>query len=99
MQSTTGPSGGSPARVIYHAPGKSFAWLHKGHRGILITRESTCRLTICDADGSFADFQKALRARLNISKTGPLIIKQIDGDYALDIETSLLFAGLHFVIC
>ncbi|KAF9653914.1 hypothetical protein BDM02DRAFT_3182353 [Thelephora ganbajun] len=77
MQSTTGSVGGSQVRVIYHAPGKSFAWLHK--------------------DSSFADFQKALRARLNISKNEPLVIKQIDGDYTLDIETEEEYeAFCHF---
>ena len=46
-----------------------------------------CRLTVHNLDGSFVDFQKALRVRLNISRNEPLVIKQIDGDYVLDIET------------
>ena len=44
-------------------------------------------LTFYDAGGSFTDFQKALRARLNVLENEPLVIKQIDGDYTLDIET------------
>jgi hypothetical protein len=98
MQSTTGPDGGSQARIIYHTPGKSFAWLHKGPQSILATRKFVLGLTIPDADGSFADFQKALRLRLNVSKNEPLVIKQIDGDYTLDIETGPLFAGQHLVV-
>ena len=46
-----------------------------------------CGLTAFNPDGSFADFQKALRTRLNIPKDEPLVVKQIDGDYMLDIET------------
>ena len=57
-----------------------------------------CRLTTHNADSSFADFQKALRARLNISKNEPLVIKQIDGEYTLDIETGAFFADLCFVV-
>lgn len=98
MQSTTGPGGGSRARVIYHTPGKSFAWLHKGLRSILITHKFAHRLTTHEPDVSFADFQKALRVRLNITKNEPLVIKQIDGDYTLDIETGLPFAGLYLVV-
>ena len=37
MLSTTGSVGGSRARVIYHTPGKSFAWLHKGLRNAFIS--------------------------------------------------------------
>ena len=55
-------------------------------------------LTIHNADGSFADLQKALRARLNISKNEPLVIKQVDGDYTLDIETGASFVGPCFIL-
>jgi hypothetical protein len=53
-------------------------------------RRNTRRLTTHDTGSSFADFKKALRARLNITN-GPLVIKQIDGDYTLDIETGAFF--------
>jgi len=53
----------------------------------------TCRLTVHRADGSFADFQKALRVRLNVPGNEPLVIKQIDGDYTLDIETGVFLPG------
>ena len=85
-------------RVIYHTPGKSFAWLHKGHRSILVVLKFAYKLTLRHTGGPFADFQKALRARLNISKNEPLMIKHIDGDYTLDIETGTLFAGWYFVV-
>ena len=55
-------------------------------------------LTLHDTDGSFADFQKALRTRLNISKDEPLVIRQIDGDYTLDIETGLFLVDRCFAI-
>lgn len=97
MQPTTASDGGSRARIIYHTPGKSFAWLHKGLRSTLIKPTHPCGLTVRGSDGSFADFKKALRARLNISKHEPLVIKQIDGDYTLDIETGPSFVGPHFV--
>jgi len=61
--------------------------------GAFLTSEYACRLTTHNADGSFADFQKALRVRLNISKKEPLVIKQLDGDYTLDIETGAFLAG------
>ena len=98
MQSTTGQDGGSQARIIYHTPGKSFAWLYKGPQRILVTQTFTYKLTTPDADGPFADLQQALRLRLNLSKNEPLIIKQIDGDYTLDIETGPLFAGFYLVL-
>ena len=98
MQSTTGSGGGSRARVIYHAPGKSFAWLHKGLQSILDTHNSARKLTTRNTDGSFADFQQALRLRLSISKNDPLVIKQIDGDYTLDIETGPSFVGPYFIV-
>lgn len=53
----------------------------------------TCRLTTHNPDDSFADFQTALRVRLNVSDSEPLVIKQIDGDYMLDIETGLSLTG------
>ena len=56
-------------------------------------KEYVCRLTTHNPDGSFADFQKALRVRLNISNNEPLVIKQLDGDYTLDIETGSFLAG------
>lgn len=56
------------------------------------------RLTTFHPDGSFADFQKALRARLNILKNEPLVVKQIDGDYMLDIETGSFFAGPYVLV-
>ena len=98
MQSTTRSDGGSRARIIYHTPGKSFAWLQKGLRTIFVSQEFSSVLTIRNADGSFADFQKALRARLNISKNEPLVIKQIDGDYTLDIETGRFIVVQHLVV-
>lgn len=55
-------------------------------------KKHTCRLTTHNPDGSFADFQTALRVRLNVSDSEPLVIKQIDGDYTLDIETGLSIA-------
>jgi hypothetical protein len=98
MQSTTGLGGGSRARVIYHTPGKSFAWLHKGLRSTTVSQKHARRLTFHNADGSLADFQKALRARLNISKNEPLAVKQLDGDYTLDIETGPCPAGPYFAV-
>ena len=62
-----------------------------------ISRKYACRLTIRNTDGSFADLQKALRTRLNISKNEPLVIKQVDGDYTLDIETGPPSVGPCFV--
>jgi len=62
-------------------------------------KEYVCRLTTHDPDGSFADFQKALRARLNIPKNEPLVVKQIDGDYMLDIETGSFLAGPCVLVC
>lgn len=66
--------------------------------GVPYYKKHACRLTSHHhVDGSFADFQKALRLRLNISKNEPLVIKQIDGDYTLDIETGAFFAGSRFL--
>ena len=65
--------------------------------GAFIFRKYTYKLTIRNSDGSFADLQKALRTRLNISTNEPLVIKQIDGDYTLDIETGASPVGLWFV--
>ena len=62
--------------------------------GAFNRRKYTCGLTIRRADGSFTDFQKALRVRLNIPKNEPLVVKQIDGDYTLDIETGAFLLGL-----
>ena len=66
--------------------------------GVPYYKKHAHRLTIHRlADGSLADLQKALRVRLNISKNEPLVIKQIDGDYTLDIETGAFFAGPRFL--
>lgn len=61
-------------------------------------KESARRLTTRNPDGSLADFQKALRVRLNISKNEPLVIKQMDGDYTLDIETGSFLVGLCVLV-
>lgn len=66
--------------------------------GAFLPPEYACRLTTHNADGSFADFQKALRVRLNIPKNEPLVVKQLDGDYTLDIETGGFLAGLRFAV-
>ena len=61
-------------------------------------KDYVCRLTTFNPDGSFADFHKALRTRLNIPKDEPLVVKQIDGDYMLDIETGSFLAGPYVLV-
>ena len=68
-------------------PWKVFCLVTQRSLEHLYRKEYVCKLTTHHPDGSFTDFQKALRVRLNISKNEPLVIKQIDGGCMLDIET------------
>jgi hypothetical protein len=74
-------------------PWKVFCLVTQRSSEHLYHKKYVCKLTTYHPDGSFADFQKALRARLNILGNEPLVIKQIDGDYMLDIETGSFLAG------
>lgn len=101
----------TPFHAIHHWPRRRFTstgHLSRSRKSLRLATQRSSerfygqkyarRLTIHNTDGSFADLQKALRARLNISKDEPLVIKQIDGDYALDIETGAFLADLSFLI-
>lgn len=93
------PCNPPPGPLEVHERGSSttlLANLSLGYTKVLgaFHREKyTYKLTTRNIDGSFADFRTALRVRLNISDNESLVIKQIDGDYTLDIETGLPLAG------